>query len=127
LVSPLDSTLLVDGAPIVGLDRREKLLKAIGKAFEKAGFRCRMEDMDMPVDENNQSQGFLFITLDDTTQAEQAASAMDNHAFDKRHTLHVMTFAEVDRVSKVEGQWHDAPAQPFEARVRVRGIAPNQS
>lgn len=118
LISPLDSAILVDGAPIVGLDRREKLLKVLIKTFDSKGVRCKMEDIDMPMDENEQSMGYLFVVLADPQLAEQAARALNGHGFDKKHTLSVMTFAEVERVQTIEGDWEDLARKPFEPRVR---------
>lgn len=70
------------------------------------------------MNEQGESQGFLFVVLDDPTAAEQASLALNNHPFDKRHTLSVLTFAEVDRIQTVEGEYQEEALKPFQARVR---------
>lgn len=122
IASPLDSAVLVDGAPIVGQDKRDRLLNALRKTFTNAGFRVTTEAMEMPMNEKGESQGFLFIILDDPTAAEQASLALNNHPFDKRHTLSVLTFAEVDRIQTVEGDYSEEPLKPFQARVRLKCV-----
>lgn len=116
---PLASSLLVDGAPVVGNDKKTKLISAMKKVFETRGFA--VQEMHMPMSseqEDAQSKGVLFVILKDPSTAAQAAAACDGHRVDKRHTLGIRTFDEVERLNEQVTDHFDEP-QKQEYRERV--------
>ena len=113
---PLSSALLLDGAPIVGNDRKAKLLSVLKKLFDSRGFP--VQDLEMPMQGDN-SSGIVFVILKDPASATAAAAALDGHPFDKRHTLGLRTFDEVERLQEeVDAEWQDPPAPEYTERVR---------
>ena len=63
--SPLDTLVILDGAPVVGPDRASKLVGAIRKAAQKEGGLVLDDSaFEMPLaDDGLKSKGFLFVTL----------------------------------------------------------------
>jgi len=110
---PLASSLLVDGAPVVGNDKKTKLVAAMKKVFDARGFTVQEIHMPMSSETSNsaQSKGVLFVILKDPSTAAQAAAACDGHKFDKRHTLGVRTFDEVERLNEQVNNDFEEPAQ----------------
>ena len=116
---PLASSLLVDGAPVVGNDKKSKLISAMKKVFDSRGFA--VQEMHMPMSseaEDAQSKGVLFVILKDPSTAAQAAAACDGHRVDKRHTLGIRTFDEVERLNEQVNENFEEP-QKEQYRDRV--------
>lgn len=90
---------------------------AIKRVFDTRGFT--VSDMHMPIDAaTEQSKGVLFVILKDPASAQSAASTLDGHALDKRHTLGVRTFDEVERLqSEVEETFHEPEMAEYTDRV----------
>ncbi|GAA96226.1 uncharacterized protein L969DRAFT_100724 [Mixia osmundae IAM 14324] len=120
--SPLASAVLIDGAPVVGPERRAKLLSAIQKRFNERGISVETKDMDMPMTEGDdpKSKGLVFVTFATPAIAQNAARALDNFAFDKKHTLAVKTFDDVERVLKTTEEWQDPPEEPYVPKDHLR-------
>lgn len=119
--SPLSSTVILDGAPVVGPDRAEKLISAIIKASSKeAGVRLSKDAIEMPVEEEGgRSKGFLFVTLANETEKHQFAKAMHGYAFDKKHTFSVVPFDEVDKFEALDEDWKEPAQEEWVPKVRL--------
>ncbi|GAA5822070.1 hypothetical protein JCM11251_004847 [Rhodosporidiobolus azoricus] len=119
--SPLDSVVILDGAPVVGQDKADRLLKALCKAASKeAGLSVSPDQIEMPTDESGQSKGFLFITLNNQIEAQAFQRALHGHAFDKRHTFSVIPFTEVDSYAGLEEEYKEPPKEEWAPREHFR-------
>jgi translation initiation factor 3 subunit B len=105
-------------AAVVGRDKEDRLQSVLRKLFESRGFP--VSELDMPFSESDQSKGILFVILKDASLAQQAAAALDGHAFDKRHTLGVHTFEEVERLQTVTDDYEEPAVESYHERVGIR-------
>ncbi|CEQ40521.1 SPOSA6832_02138, partial [Sporobolomyces salmonicolor] len=120
-VSPLDSVVVLDGAPIVGQDKADRLLKAIAKASQKeAAISLAPDQIEMPADEQGQSKGYMFITLANPTEAQAFQRALHGHAFDKRHTFAVVPFTEVDSYADLTEEYQEPEKEEWAPREHFR-------
>ncbi|GAA5892012.1 hypothetical protein JCM5296_004661 [Sporobolomyces johnsonii] len=120
-VSPLDSVVVLDGAPIVGQDKADRLLKAVAKASQKeAAISLAPDQIEMPTDEQGQSKGFMFITLANPTEAQAFQRALHGHAFDKRHTFSVVPFTEVDSYADLDEEYKEPEKEEWAPREHFR-------
>ncbi|BGO90717.1 hypothetical protein NBRC10512_000656 [Rhodotorula toruloides] len=120
-VSPLDSVVILDGAPIVGQDKVDRLLKAVVKAAAKeAGVSVSTQQIEMPLDEQGQSKGFMFVSLDNPTEAQAFQRALHGHAFDKRHTFSVVPFTDVDSYANLDEEFHEPSKEDWAPREHFR-------
>jgi translation initiation factor 3 subunit B len=71
----------------------------------------------MPTDEQGQSKGFMFVTLENEGEAQVFMRAMHGHSFDKRHTFRVIPFGDVDRYDSLSEEWVDPPTEEWAPRV----------
>ncbi|GAA6042531.1 hypothetical protein JCM8097_004652 [Rhodosporidiobolus ruineniae] len=119
--SPLDSVVILDGAPVVGADKADRLLKALTKtASKEAGVSVSVDQIEMPTDESGQSKGFLFITLANPVEAQQFQRALHGHAFDKRHTFSVIPFTDVDSYATLEEEYKEPAKEEWAPREHFR-------
>ena len=123
-VSPLDAVVIVDGVPVVGADRMDKLQSAIVKAVQKeAGIKLSKQQLDFPLESDGQSKGFMFVTLSNPAEAQAFQRTMHEYKFDKRHTFSVVLFSDVDKYSNVSTEWKEPEAGPWQPRVRALIVA----
>ncbi|BGP15058.1 Translation initiation factor 3 subunit b [Rhodosporidiobolus nylandii] len=119
--SPLDSVVILDGAPVVGADKADRLVKALCKtASKEAGVALSPDQIEMPTDEAGQSKGFLFVTLNNQVEAQQFQRALHGHAFDKRHTFSVVPFTEVDSYTGLEEEYKEPETEEWAPREHFR-------
>lgn len=116
---------MLDGAPVVGQDKADRLLKAITKtASKEAGIAVQTHQIEMPVDEQGQSKGFMFVSLHNPTEAQVFQRALDGYAFDKRHTLSVVPFTEVESYANLDDNYVEPEQDEWAPRV---SSAPNSA
>lgn len=138
-VSPLDSVVILDGAPgvyymrrhvqhvliylslpitVVGPDRADKLIGAIIKsAAKEAGLTVSRSAIEMPVESDQQSKGYMFVTLNNPTEAQQFQRAMHDLKFDKRHTFRVVPFTDIDKYENLDETYVEPPKEDWKPRV----------
>ncbi|GAA6061251.1 hypothetical protein JCM10212_000692 [Sporobolomyces blumeae] len=120
-VSPLDSVVILDGAPVVGSDKADRLLKAITKSASKeASIAIQASQIEMPTDKDGQSKGFMFITLENPTEAQAFQRAMHGLAFDKRHTFSVIPFTEVESYTTLTEEYQEPAKEEWAPREHFR-------
>ncbi|GAA5841347.1 hypothetical protein JCM9279_000622 [Rhodotorula babjevae] len=120
-VSPLDSVVILDGAPLVGQDKVDRLLKAVLKAVTKeAGLSLSPDQVEMPLDESNTTKGFMFVSLHSPTEAQQFQRALHGHAFDKRHTFTVVPFTDVDSYANLDEEYRAPDKEDWAPREHFR-------
>lgn len=103
----------------MGADKKERLQGVLKKLFEARGFA--VSEIDIPLaGEPQQSKGIVFVVLKDPSAASAAASALNRHPLDKRHTLGVHTFDQVERLKNDLPETFEEPElEPFVERVRL--------
>lgn len=117
-MSPLDSVVILDGAPVVGTDKAERLLKAISKSASKeASLSLSPQQIEMPTDQDGNSKGFMFVSLENPTEALAFQRAMHGLAFDKRHTFSVVPFSEVESYQSLEQEYKEPEEEEWAPRV----------
>ena len=117
-VSALDSVVILDGTPVVGSDRAEKLIGAIKKAAQKeGGIALEREAFNMPLGPDEKSKGYIFVTLQNAHEALAFRRALNDYPFDKKHTFKVVPFTEVERYTQLDEQYVAPPAEEWVPRV----------
>lgn len=118
--SPLDTLVILDGAPVVGPDRASKLVGAIRKAAQKEGGLVLDDSaFEMPLaDDGLKSKGFLFVTLPNEADVATFQRAMHDYPFDKKHTFKVVPFSAVDRYAALPEEYLAPALEPWAPRVR---------
>jgi translation initiation factor 3 subunit B len=58
-----DNLIVVEGAPIVDEAKRGRLVKAIVSTFAKKDLKINEANIEMPLDQNNQSKGSVSPSL----------------------------------------------------------------
>jgi translation initiation factor 3 subunit B len=100
----------------VGRDKEDRLKSVLRKLFDSRGFP--VQELDMPFSDADQSKGLVFVIFKDPSVAQQAAVALDGHPFDKRHTLGVHTFDDVERLQTIQEDFEEPKIEQYQERVR---------
>lgn len=86
--------IVVGGLPVVKSDKHPKLLNVVKKIFSQAG---KIIDLDMPLNSNDQTTGFAFVEYESELQANIAIKSFNDFALDKRHTLKVSPYSDIEK------------------------------
>lgn len=104
---------------VVGPDRADKLIGAIIKTANKeAGVVVSRAAFDMPLESDEQSKGFMFVTLNSVPEAVAFQRALHDYKFDKRHTFRVVLLSDVDKYEQLEETYAEPPKEEWKPRVR---------
>lgn len=74
----------------------------------------------MPTEADQQSKGFMFVTLNNPAEAQAFQRAMHDLKFDKRHTFRVIPFTDVDKFENLDETYQEPPKEDWKPRVSSR-------
>ncbi|KAJ3040110.1 Translation initiation factor 3 subunit b [Rhizophlyctis rosea] len=115
-----DNIVIVDGTPIVGESKAERLLAVIRKIFKNIG-EIRDNGIYMPRDAaTGQSKGFMFIEFATPEQAALAVKQANNHKMDSKHTLSVFKFNDIERFASMPDEFVEPEAEPFVEKEHLK-------
>ncbi|TMW67543.1 hypothetical protein Poli38472_011163 [Pythium oligandrum] len=89
--------VVVGGLPVVDNAKHGKLLNVVKKIFSQVG---TVVDIDMPFAANGNTNGFAFVEFEQDTHANDAVRTINNFALDKRHTLLVNKYTDLEKYQK---------------------------
>eukprot|EP00088_Acartia_fossae_P013133 TRINITY_DN1682_c0_g1_i1.p1 TRINITY_DN1682_c0_g1~~TRINITY_DN1682_c0_g1_i1.p1 ORF type:complete len:705 (+),score=264.99 TRINITY_DN1682_c0_g1_i1:29-2116(+) len=113
----VDSVIVVDGVPVVGQERLEKLKNVIRKAFVKFG---NLVNEHYPVDEEGKTKGYIFLEFANASSAEQAVLSMNNYKLDRVHTFLVNLFSDFEKFEGIKEDWEEPEPRPFDDKGNLR-------
>ncbi|KAJ3130009.1 Translation initiation factor 3 subunit b [Physocladia obscura] len=116
--SKFDTVIVVDGAPLVGVDKEVKLINKIKSLFKNIG---GIKNAEMPMDpETGKSKGYLFIEFETPAQASAAILACNNFKLDITHTLSVNAFDDIESFANVPETYAPPVIEPFTEKPHLR-------
>lgn len=111
----VENVIVVDGLPLVGADRLEKLKSVIRKIFSKFG-QIVTEHYAQEINTDDPSQPnttYMFIEYSNAANALEAVKQADNYKFDKSHTLVVNLFTDFEKYESIPDEWTTPEPQPY--------------
>jgi len=106
----VESVIVVDGVPVVGPDRIEKLKSVINKIFNKFG---TIVSEYYPTNEKGSTKGYIFLEYSSPAHAADAVKCTNNHKLDKQHTFIVNLFTDFSKYEKIPDKWTPPEPQPY--------------
>jgi len=107
----IDTCIVVDNVPQVGIDRLEKLQNVLRKIFSKYG---KIQTEHYPKDdESENTKGYVFIEYQSASGAAEAVKGANGYKLDKNHTFAVNLFTDFDRFANVPDEWVPPAKQPY--------------
>ncbi|XP_023327407.1 eukaryotic translation initiation factor 3 subunit B [Eurytemora carolleeae] len=113
----VDSVIVVDGVPVVGADRVDKLKNVIRKTFGKFG---KLVNEHYPLDDEGQTKGYIFLEYSSPDNAEKAVAGMDNYKLDKQHTFLVNLFSDFEKYDKITEEWEEPTPKEYVDQGNLR-------
>jgi len=113
----VDSVIVVDGVPVVGTDRVDKLKNVIRKTFGKFG---KLVNEHYPMDDEGKTKGYIFLEFSSPDNAQQAVVAMNNYKLDKTHTFIVNLFTDFDKYESISEEWEEPTPKAYEDQGNLR-------
>jgi len=113
----VDSVIVVDGVPVVGSDRLDKLKNVIRKTFGKCG---NLVNEHYPLDDQGKTKGYIFLEFSSPENAEKAVSVMNNYKLDKQHTFLVNLFSDFDKYESISEEWEEPKPQEYSDQGNLR-------
>ena len=100
-VPDFSSIIVVDNLPIVGQEKRDKLIGVIHKLYVQMGSYLKESDIFMPSDTNGSSMGFCFVKYNNPTDAQNALTKTQGFALSKSNTFKVSLYSDLDKYRDV--------------------------
>jgi translation initiation factor 3 subunit B len=106
----VDSVIIVDGIPIVGAERLEKLKGVIRKIFQKFG---KIVTEHYPIVESGETKGYIFLEFSKHEDAVEAVKNTNNLKLDKHHSFTVNLFSDFAKHEAITEQWEPPKEEPY--------------
>ncbi|KAG5440284.1 hypothetical protein PCANB_001854 [Pneumocystis canis] len=109
------SLIIVDGIPQIPEEKREALLKIIGRQFSSVG-KIKEDGIFMPmkdVDGTSFSKGYLFMEYETPQQADAAVKTFNGKKLDKAHTFLVNRFTDVETALTFDEEYKEISEENF--------------
>ena len=115
----VESVIVVDGVPVVGGDRVDKLKNVIRKIYSKFG---KLVNEHYPTEENGNTKGYIFLEFSNHNNALEAVKSTNNYKLDKQHTFIVNLFSDFDKYLNIsdESEWVAPQPQPYRDQGNLR-------
>lgn len=121
-VDAFSTIVIVDGLPVVGEDREERLLSVLKKIFAKYA-KIKEDGVRMPMVPDTKkegqkvSKGFLFVDCVSEEDARELVKSMDNYKLDKSHTLYANKFIDFDRIMSTPEEYVEPKKEEYKDKV----------
>ena len=106
----VDSVIIVDGIPVVGGERIEKLKAVIRKVYAKYG---KIITEHYPVNEKGETKGYIFLEFSKHNDAVEAIKHTNPYKLDKNHTFQVNLFSDFERFEDISDDWEPPKEEPY--------------
>merc|ERR1719412_2714465 len=113
----VESVIVVDGVPVVGGDRVEKLKNVIRKIYGKFG---KLVNEHYPMNEDGTTKGYIFLEFNHHSNALEAVKSTNNYKLDKQHTFTVNLFSDFDKYLNISEEWEPPKVQPYKDQGNLR-------
>ena len=111
----MDSVIIVDGIPVVGAERIEKLKGVVRKIFQKYG---KIITEHYPVDDEGKTKGYMFLEYSRHQDAVEAVKNTNNTKLDKSHVFSVNLFSDFEKYETISDEWEVPKEEPYVNQVR---------
>ena len=119
----LDRFVVIDGLPAVPEDSRQKLVRFLLKKVSTAGGRAKEEDVFMPLNDQQMTEGYAFVELEAVNQAVAVAKTLNETHLDKRHLISVNKLTDIERYGRegrVDEEYTPPTIEPFREKEHKR-------
>uniref|UniRef100_H3HC45 Eukaryotic translation initiation factor 3 subunit B n=1 Tax=Phytophthora ramorum TaxID=164328 RepID=H3HC45_PHYRM len=102
--------VVVGGLPVVDEAKHGKLLNVVKKIFGQVG---AVVDIHMPFGASGKTTGYAFVEYDQEAHANDAVRTINNFALDKRHTMLVNKYADIERFQQTPAEFVASKVDKF--------------
>merc|ERR1719310_1756183 len=113
----VESVIVVDGVPVVGGERVEKLKNVIRKIYSKFG---KLVNEHYPLEADGNTKGYIFLEFTNHANAMEAVKSTNNYKLDKQHTFTVNLFSDFDKYLNIADDWEPPKVQPYKDQGNLR-------
>ncbi|KAK7081817.1 translation initiation factor eIF-3b like protein [Halocaridina rubra] len=106
----VESVIIVDGVPLVGAERLEKLKNVVRKQFREFG---TIINEFYPTGKDGITKGYIFLEFKDRASAEEAVKQRNNHKLDKQHMFLCNLFTDFDKYENITEDFVPPAPQPY--------------
>ncbi|TIB70164.1 hypothetical protein E3P77_00082 [Wallemia ichthyophaga] len=119
-INPLDSIVVLDGMPIISPEKQSKLFKALTKAISaKAGIDVSDDQFYMPLNQGK-SDGYIFLTLKSSNEANTLINKLDDSPFDSKHTFKINKFSQIDAYLNASDEYTEPTIPPHNPKDHLK-------
>jgi len=121
----IDSYIVVDNVPQVGVERLEKLQGVIKKIFSKFG---PVQNEHWPMEgegDDRKTKGYIFIEYENEQHAAEAVKQTNGYKLDKNHTFVCNVFSDLEKYEKTPEEWEPPEPQPYKDHGNLKSFMLN--
>jgi translation initiation factor 3 subunit B len=109
--------IVIDGLPVVNADRVQKLRDFLMRIYTSVSKNIRADDLYFNVDATTgKTPDFAFMKFANETDATNAVKLTNNYELDKKHTLQVCMYKDVEDIMNTPEEFVPGYLKPFEPR-----------
>lgn len=120
----VDNVLIIDGIPVVGTERIEKLKQVIRKIFQKHG---KIITEHYPLNENGDTKGYIFLEYAKHSEAVEAIKHLNPHKLDKNHTFQINLFSDFEKFENIPDVWEPPTEEPYTNQGERKSFLMNEA
>jgi translation initiation factor 3 subunit B len=102
--------VVVGGLPVVDNAKHAKLLAVVKKIFSQVG---AVVDLSMPFAKSGSTTGFALVAYEQEAHANDAVRTINNFALDKRHTLLVNKYTDLEKYKSTPETFVEPKVEKF--------------
>lgn len=106
----VDNVIIVDGIPVVGAERFEKLKGVIRKIYQKYG---KITTEHYPVNDKGETKGYLFLEYSKHQDAVEAVKNTNTYRLDRHHTFTVNLFSDFEKYESISDEWEPPKEEAY--------------
>ena len=88
-----ENVIIVDNIPVADSSKMAKLKSVLQKIFGKCG---KVEDLCIPMNENQKTKGYMFVVYRNAQEATTAISSCNGYKLDKNHCFAVNRLSDFE-------------------------------
>ncbi|KAK4100447.1 eukaryotic translation initiation factor 3 subunit B [Parathielavia hyrcaniae] len=117
-----DTFVVIDGLPQVTEEQKPKLIKFLLRKLNTVG-RTSEDAIHMPMGDDGLSLRFAFVEFSSAAEAAAAVRQLDDVPLDKRNTMRVNKFTDIDRYGRegrIDEEYTPPQIEPFQEKEHLR-------
>jgi translation initiation factor 3 subunit B len=113
--------VVLDGLPVVTKEKFDKLIQALKKKFfSKLPKLADDASLFMPMGDDDQTLGCMFLEFESKLDAKTAVREGDKFPFDKKHTFRMTLWEDFESIQEMDEKYEEPKVSDYETKGNIK-------